>query len=188
MKLIDNVLDTSDFEQLQTLVMSSNFPWYFAESIDYGEGGWHLSHLIINNGESTSPYSDFITKLLIKAVEKTGSKVKQIIRARAFLLVNVKLEQIPHIDGAFNHDAGILYLNDSDGTTKLLNHSYDPFSIMTGREYYENFVKDKYTIQQEVEPKSNRLLTFNGMTYHIGSNPVVNNKRYIVNFNYSVED
>jgi hypothetical protein len=187
MKIIDKVLPDKEFNELQKIITSSDFPWFFSESNDYNNG-WHLSHLVFDNGHSTSWCSNIVLPLLEQAISKTGKKIKEIFRVRIFLLLNVNLDHIPHIDGAFNHQVGILYLNDSDGSTKILNAQYDPFSMMSGRDYYNNFVKDKYKIDLEVEPTANRLLSFDGMTYHVGSNPTINNKRYIINFNYSFEE
>ena len=60
----------------------------------------------------------------------------------------------------------MLYLNDSDGDTIIFD---------------ENF-----KIKKRITPKKNRVVIFDGITYHTGCHPCKNDKRIVLNVNFDL--
>jgi hypothetical protein len=84
---------------------------------------------------------------------------------------------IPHVDYCYPHETLILYLNDSDGDTRIFNE----WSTYTGKG--TAIGPESFTTQTRVTPKANRLIWFNGLQYHTASNPIEETKRAIININ-----
>ena len=59
----------------------------------------------------------------------------------------------------------MLYLNDSDGYTVIFDENKD--------------------IKKKISPKKNRVVIFDGMSYHAGSHPCKSNTRMLLNINFN---
>jgi hypothetical protein len=75
--------------------------------------------------------------------------------------------------------SAVFYLNDSDGDTIIYNER---------QKYDGEPVPDTLTIKKRISPKSNRLVLFSGNYWHTGESPRQNNRRVILNSNYSLND
>ena len=92
----------------------------------------------------------------------------------------------PHIDDVVPHLATIYYFNDSDGNTVIYNERYDGENgEYSSKAIQEKGLEEKLTIQQEIEPKANRMVAFDGLYIHTGSVPAKHNTRVILNSNFS---
>ena len=55
MKIIDNFLKPEDLEDLKTVVLGTNFPWYMNDGVTLlGDGHIQFTHLIYKDGAFTS--------------------------------------------------------------------------------------------------------------------------------------
>ena len=91
----------------------------------------------------------------------------------------------PHIDFDTPHKTGLFYVNDADGATILYDNKYNVNSKLDGAQYLEKVVGDKLSISQEIDPKANRLVIFDGLTYHSSSTPTTVPRRVVLNFNFN---
>ena len=83
-------------------------------------------------------------------------------------------------------DSTIFYFNDSDGNTVIYNERYDGENgEYSSKAIQEKGLEEKLTIQQEIEPKANRMVAFDGLYIHTGSVPAKHNTRVILNSNFS---
>lgn len=117
------------------------------------------------------------------AGEKANIQINDISRIR-FGLLHRDIEQTinsPHID---NYDAhhmiGLYYLNDTDGSTKIWKQRHTDWGNPA-----ENYTVDDCDLLQEVEPKANRMVIFDGSHYHSSVTPTKTQLRYVINFNFT---
>ena len=99
-----------------------------------------------------------------------------------------RLYNNPHVDMHENHYTALYYINDSDGDTYLFDQ-YDaiiPGQPLEARQ--QKILTQKYTVNQKVTPKKNRLLIFDGHQLHASSHPKQNPYRIVLNINFVTED
>ena len=192
-KVIDNVLDEEYFFQLQSHMLSNNWPWYFNSNITNGESAddstnYGFFNCIIKQREERTigsfgtsviprPYNidtdvniDVLNEFISTVSSHVGSK--QIIRMRMDMTVNRGQSYLneAHVDLTYPHITTIFYVNDVDGNTLI----YDQ---MNGDD-------SELTIKQEIEPKANRLIVFDGLHLHTGHTPTTCNQRVLINSNW----
>ena len=83
-----------------------------------------------------------------------------------------------HIDLPIPNITTIFYVNQSDGNTIFFNER----SNETGKLYE---ISD-LTVKEEIEPKPNRLVIFDGYQLHTGCSPKEYSNRILINSNYLV--
>lgn len=138
--------------------------------------GPQLNHYFFDKTENggSKPVSDFVVPVtdLIKVIcMKFNISTFKVLRIKANLKMQLngfteKCFNTPHKDDADNHIVLIYYVNDSDGDTILFD--------------------DKFKETARIRPKKNRLLIFNGETWHAASHPVKNQTRCVINMDLSV--
>ena len=171
-KVIDNVLDEEYFFQLQSHMTSDHWPWFFMNnitSVGGGQSNYGFFHMLKNEHGESKRYES--VKELVQTISKhVGSN--HIIRCRMDMTVNrgdsIKLE--PHVDLTIPHTTAIFYVNDVDGNTIIYDQMYGDDS--------------KLTIKQEIQPKANRLVIFDGLHLHTGHTPTTCNQRVLINSNF----
>ena len=95
MKITDNFLDKSQFENINKTFHLSNFPWYFMPfKVHEGDDNYQFYHLFIAKGKVLSKHFDILHPIL----KKLG--VKEIIRIKA----NLTLKQNEHIQSDMHID------------------------------------------------------------------------------------
>jgi len=194
-KIFENFLPQDDFLLLQEQVLSRYFPWFYCEYVSLAvkdndikdpaaveTDGYH--HVFYDKEWNVESYVNEHLHLLYYIIEKKlNLQMKKLIRSRG----SVKSPRIgftkhnynlPHVDYFFPHETIIYYLNNSDGNTRIFDQKFLNIGN-NGIGYNEGF-----TVFQEVEPKANRLLWFNGLQYHTASNPLNCNRRIVLNLNY----
>jgi len=158
-KIIDNFLNTVEFNNLKTLLLSPNFPWYLAKI--HTEFKQHqLTHLfVIENKINSNFYKD---------IENIINKINplQIMRIKANLLWkdnNVKYHTYHTdypIDNLVNNlYTGIYYINTNNGYTKFKNG-------------------------KKIKSIKNRMIIFPYYLEHTGSTCTDKEMRVVINFNY----
>jgi hypothetical protein len=122
-KIIDNFLDKQDFIKIKNIIYNtSSFPWYcshyhVASKLTKGDGSCFY-HTLFDNKKSVSFFSGLILKTIFKNI-----KHKEIIRAKVNLYPGTSKikEHGMHVDQNFKHKGIILYVNNNDGYTKLID-------------------------------------------------------------------
>ena len=162
-KVQDNFLSSSDFEELYELLMSGDFPWFtttivFEDILCSEIENWQLSH-IFTSRQMMMSQSPFINALSGIIEHLDGDDM---VRIKANL--NPRTESIVKHGFHIDHDdermkASIFYLNTNDGYTE-----------------FEDGTK--------IESIGNRLVTFPTNLKHTGTTCTDNPFRVVINFNY----
>jgi len=159
----DNFLDKEDFNKIQKVIFSNDFPWYYQAGItskkDFKDK-FYFTHKFYRDLDPqytpgvSSDYFYLLKNFLIKI------ECKSIIRIKANLYLNQNKKQIhqSHYDYSFLHKGCLLYLNDNNGLT--------------------------YFGKKSVQPKANRVVFFHPNEEHSSSLCTDESRRVNINFNY----
>ena len=173
-QIIDNFLDTHEFDFLQTKVMEQEHSWYYGESVadesKYENEAYfmHLYYMDMPEKIKSKLKPEFQDRLPTKS--ESFDLVKPIIRKIDHnYLLRVKanlygrtetLKHHPdHQDYHFEHMAALYYVNTNNGFTVLEDGT-------------------------EIESIENRLLLFNGATMHHSTTCTDQKRRVTINFNF----
>ena len=155
MKIIDNFLETTEFNNINKTFHLSNFPWYFMPfKVHEGDDNYQFYHLFIAKGKVLSKHFDILHPVL----KKLG--VKEIIRIKA----NLTLKQKEHIKSDMHIDfkdckTAIFYLNTNNGYTLF----------------------DK---GDKIHSQENRIVEFDSNLKHCAVDHTDTKYRIVINFNY----
>tara|TARA_R110000751_G_C13497482_1_gene449915 strand:- start:46 stop:519 length:474 start_codon:yes stop_codon:yes gene_type:complete len=156
MDIIDNFLDETEFKQIQKIIMSNEFPWYYNKNISNPADAKHLyffSHNFFKDEVKSGLFGlweNFLKKLNYKAL----------IRIKGGLYpshTKVRPNNF-HTDFPFKHKGCIFYINNNNGPTVI----------------------GKKTIL----PKENRVVLFDPSIPHKSSLCSNQQVRITVTFNY----
>jgi hypothetical protein len=184
LKVIDNFLPEQLFLELVNAVTANYQQWFFLptptgfETISekhyaFGCDVVRLSKPGVYNPTIAS--SKYI-KLLNDQVKKECG-FRSVVRSRLDM-TTYRGEQVtfhPHIDVAFEHYTSIFYLIECDAPTIIYNQKHytnDPIDISS------------LTVMQEIMPKQNRIVIFDGNHIHTGTSALDVPRRILVNSNY----
>ena len=194
MKIIDNFLPERNFADLQKIILSEKFPWFYIEHASLAPEDNNIKdpmsmetsgfyHSIYEREWDVKSFTYEYFYSFFKMLEDNfGIREQSIIRAR----LSMKTPKVgytkdnynlPHVDYYVPHDTLIFYLNNSDGNTRIFDQKYNMTGSNTGFGY------DTFTIRDQVAPVANRLLWIDGLQYHTASNPIESNRRVILNIN-----
>ena len=199
-EVIDNFLPTGEFERLQDVILSAEFPWFYIEhvSLDPIDDNIKDQFAVETDGYAHLFYEKEtnLTAVTYKVLDdfnnqlenKLGIARDDILRSRASIKhpkigYTIENYNLPHVDYFTPHLSLIYYVNDSDGDTRIFNEKFTPTpqGMNLGISY------DTFTVKDTVEPKANRLLVINGLQYHTASNPIEHKRRVILNINTVVK-
>jgi hypothetical protein len=195
MNIIKNIWEEEGFKHIQSIVLKPNFPWYYGSTV-YDEDksnnlySYSFCHLAYHDGKNTSELGELLQHGVRNAIEKSGQKINQLIRIRLGLITNYGKAVIhdPHVDNVYPHMTGLIYMNNADGNTIIykekVNASYDPKD--TGERYLKEVLKDNLTVDYRVTPEENKMMWFDGLSYHSSTSPITVPRRIVLNFNYTV--
>lgn len=188
MIVIDNALPKTVFNEMVKIVTDwENFPYYFNPYTAYNDGlnkmNFSYAHMFVAEGRSTSILSNYFLAAVHSCIDLTENKLDYVDRIRLGMILsnNNSLKNEAHVDNALPHKTGLLYLNDSDGDTIFYDTKYDPRSDLIPSEYGR---KQEMREVQRITPKANKLVIFDGLTYHASSKPVNSPYRLVLNFNF----
>ena len=165
MEVIDDFLPSYQFKQLQSIILSWEFPWHFEEGIvGPNDGQYQLTHVIFNiryGGVHSEYYSLFDV-----VQQKLG--VKRLDRIK----LNLNPKTFFHRKSGFHTDqrnsddpqhqkTAVFYLNTNNGWTEFKKGG-------------------------KVKSVANRIVIFDSNTEHTGVTCTNEKRRVIVNFNYDV--
>ena len=173
-KVIDDFLTPSYFEEIHRLLTGWDFDWYCQPNLAPGLPGpprVNFSHNFYME-EVRSPHCSLILPFMYQVKDICGAK--ELLRCRADMTVihPDKIKHPPHVDFQFPHYSSVFYVNESDGETVMYNERWDG-------EY-----PDTLTVSRVIEPKPNRVIIFDGDIIHTGHSPANHQTRVILNSNY----
>jgi len=124
-KIIDNFLDKSYFDNLQKLVLSNDFSWFFQNTVNINQKKddlyFYLTHLLYTNNK---PHSNFFVLF-----EPLLSKInyEKLIRVKLNLYPKTEKFRInaPHIDFNYENKGFLFYFNTCNSKTILHDKQVD---------------------------------------------------------------
>lgn len=180
-KIIDNFFDQNTFKEFQTLLFSTDIPWYYRNTyiFDYknqkdyedynkvhteGDKGYFSLCFFNNHKEDYTLANPYLYELYNRL------QVKALIESRANLIMqNSKKEDklYFHFDKPFdNHHLAILYMNTNNGGTFILPNN------------------DETKKPIHIKSIENRLVIMDGRQLHAVDSQTDTKRRIIVNLNY----
>ena len=171
----ENIISPTYQREIENIIFSKHFKWcYFQHTVNPNtvpregfEDTFQFIHRIYDE-EQTSFMFDFLKPLIYTVEDSFNVRVKNILRMKCNLLLNVFSNNIihpPHID--FNNPkflSLIYYVNDSDGDTFM----------------YESGLEQANVIKR-VSPVKGTAVVFNSNIYHSSSTPIINKHRSVIN-------
>ena len=166
-QVIDNFMDRDSFNVLSSLVMSSNFPWYYVSKINecddpsqdlvnrYFEHNFFTYDTDIKTYRKS--YNFDIVKTFLDLLE-----INELYRVKSnlFTSTDTLVQYAFHCDQIFEHKGAILYLNDCDGYTVFPDGT-------------------------KIESIANRCLLFDSSKEHASTTCTNDKARFNINVNYS---
>lgn len=170
-KVYNDFLNLSYFQELSDLMCSNEFAWFYQENIsrknssninEHGFCHWIVHENSLDDPDNKPMYQDRFMPLL-RQIQNCVKKDK-IIRARGDMTMvsTERFEHNYHQDFPYDHIASILYMNETDGETIILEDG----------------------VKKTVEPEANKLVTFTGTEWHTGCSPLKHKRRILINSNY----
>jgi hypothetical protein len=195
MQIVDNFLDDFNFQKLKTFVESPEFPWFYVSHVSLPPGAdmpdplsretFGYNHMVYNYEDNNKSFVfQSMPLILTKFEEIFNTKITKLLRIRmgmkhpkiGFTENNYNL---PHVDYFTPHSTLIYYINDSDGDTRIFDQE---FTESTGE-------PTSFTVKTRITPRANRMLYLkNGLVYHTAANPIVTDRRIVLNINLIIED
>jgi len=135
-QIIDNALDSEEFEEIEEVLMSHQFPWFWNEVVAYepadnsyektiaaldrtynnvDRNKCYYTHLFYNNHVPISEAFNLIRPL----IELLNPRSLMRAKANSYTGTKELIHHDNHIDFPFEHKGAILYLNTNDGLTVL---------------------------------------------------------------------
>lgn len=187
-KILDNVTSKANVKYLEQSLI--NHPWYYLKGTAYNQLEENVTpyqpswvHFLYSDGESLSDLKPLAETLLLTALDRLNLPISKLIRVRAGLSTRTPtpIVHTPHVDWDDNHMSAVYYVNDADGDTVFFKETRDESLKINSYEWG----KDKmFSIDQTVSPKADRMVIFNGLTYHASSTPCNVDYRLIINYNW----
>lgn len=178
-KIIDDVIPKPIFNRIKSLVIDNPFFNFTATKT-----------AVFNDRVSsfaTEPKTEWESQYfglpLVMALANINLEIENLFRIR-FGILHRDIKQIintPHIDAPNRrHFVGLYYLNDTDGSTKIWKQKHTNFDTEP-----KSYTIEDVDLQQEIFPKSNRMVLFNGEHYHSSTLPTKTQLRYVINYNFT---
>jgi len=190
MQIIENFVKPRIQNELEVLLMGSNFPYFYSSEscvpAEYKENenedvrltgatlldgntieAPQFSHLFVSDGVVNSEAYKNVAPILNKVIDLVDGDY-YVAKCKVNMnLADVRFEgkyHTPHIDNGFEDQVtAIYYVNDSDGDT----YFFDGSNKVTKR----------------VTPKKGTLVMWKGKVFHAKSSPIQTNSRVVININ-----
>jgi hypothetical protein len=155
-KVIDNFLEEKTHKDIQNILMSTDFPWYFQKSMT-GKDTSFFSHLIFKEHLVMSPFYKLMSPFLIKMECKALSEI------RLNLTINKYVQESSdwHVDRFYKCFTSIFYVNTNNGYTLIDENK-----------------------KIKIESKENRMLIFDSQIKHKAILQTDIERRISINFNF----
>ena len=162
MKVIENFLEDSFFQDLKKLVIESEFSWFKRKNMlkNNDDDLGYFTHSFFNkNTINCKYYNQYILPILNQLEVKAPIEVRANLSPSCFYKKDACAF---HVDRDYKSKTAILYLNDCNGGTELKINNKIEF----------------------VKAEENKIVIFDTNTQHRGTKSTDQDFRYIINFNY----
>ena len=162
MKVIENFLEDSFFQDLKKLVIESEFSWFKRKNMlknNNDDLGYFTHSFFNNNTINCKHYNQYILPILDQLEVKAPIEVRANLSPSCFYKKNACSF---HIDRDYDSKTAIFYLNDCNGGTEFK-------------------INNKIEL---VKAEENKIVIFDTNTQHRGTKSTDQDFRYIINFNY----
>lgn len=156
--IFDNFLVDTESDQIKSVLLSDNFPWYYSEyKVKNNREEKHNHQFVHMFYFDHSPRSQFF--YLVEPIIKKLN-VKSIVRIKANITscTDNLIVYDDHVDVDFECKTAVYYVNTNNGYTKIG--------------------------EEKIYSKENRLASFNSQIYHTGTSCTDQSVRCVINFNY----
>jgi hypothetical protein len=157
-KVIDNFLPSHQFQELKTLLLGDNFPWYFSPQIastDKHKELYYFIHTFFNNHTIKSQFINVINPIL----EKINPVAIHRIKSNLYPNTNKYIQHGMHQDLNVPHKGALFYVNTNNGHTILEDGT-------------------------KIESIENRILFFDSNKLHCSTSCTDQKTRVTLNINY----
>jgi hypothetical protein len=198
-KIIDNLIPTPYQNELEDILDSQTFPWYFSTNISYNHknkpyedpfitNAPGLGHLAFDpeTGLENSFIFSKVKPILYFFQDKEKIQIEKIKRVRLRRTTpypghTLKHYTPPHVDLHTSEEyySLVYYVDETDGDTVLFNNKFEDVN--------EVVLYDKSEPIARISPKKGRGLFFKGKIFHSGNCPVNYDKRTIINFDFTIK-
>ena len=165
MEVIDEFLDSSQFESLHDFMMGEEMPWYFNSYVDYAVGdyrsiddpdNYQFVHTFFNVEYKTTSY---LLEKLTPIIKQIGCENLLRVKSNLNPRTSKHIKRAFHIDTDYKNTTSILYINTNNGWTEFEDGS-------------------------KVESVENRMVVFDSRLKHRGVTCTDQKRRVLINFNY----
>jgi hypothetical protein len=156
-KVIDNLLPEKELKNIQDVMLSADFPWFFKNTISDAKeiiDDYYFVHMFYAQTITSGFYN-----ILDPIIKKLDANALVRIKGNMHPNVNKFVENNKHIDFSFQHKGAIFYVNTNNGFTILEDGT-------------------------KIESVENRLLMFDPSKLHNSTNCTDEKRRVNINFNY----
>ena len=157
-QIIDNFLPEEEFTSIQSIMMSSEFKWYYIQgTAQLYDGLYHMTHMFF---EPTVGANSEHLKMWNTLMNKVGAKKCERIKANLMFKTPTSVSSIFHTDYP-DMKTAVFYINTNNGCTE-----------------FESGVR--------VSSVANRVCIFDSNLQHRGTTHTEGgHQRIVVNFNYA---
>lgn len=186
--VIDDLLSPEKADEIEQLVQSDKMKWIeypyggapkefkWDDGIHYDDKQWAY-HIDDNKYKYIVTHIEEQIQKHISDKELSSAKINK-SQPPIGIEWSDNLYGGPHFDSTVpGLLTGIYYIHDVDGDTLLYNEVWD-------EDDFEEIGPESLTLQARISPKKNRLVLFNGHTYHSASVPS-SGVRYVININWA---
>ena len=157
-KVIDNFLEEDIFKEIEKILMSDKFPWFFNDFKNDSDdiNNFQFTHTVVRgNGNVESKFIQYIKPFFDKLNIKKIFRIKINLTTRTQKLFN----HLYHTDVPFQCSTAIFYINSNNGKTIFKNG-------------------------EEINSVANRMVIFNSNLEHAATSHTDEKTRVNINFNY----
>jgi hypothetical protein len=179
--IIEKLLPQELEDTVHKVLMGKTFPWNWnCENIiskTPDKDIFQMTHVFLLARKIWSKHYNLVNMIIGVFVEKTGVKVKRVVRIKANLIPNIahdpeSLDNLIHTDVDLDREGKyvsmVYYVTDSDGDTVV-------------------FEDDKQTVRTTSPPIKGNCIWFDSKTYHRSCVPKHHKRRVVINFILEVE-
>jgi len=161
MKVYNNFIPKKEFLNIQSTLMSTNFPWYYNPTVVTMKDKEHFQfiHNFYSDYEPTSAYIKLLDPFIniIKPLSILRIKANLLIKTLKNIEHGLHVDCLPNINSKIT--TGIIYINTNNGYTKFKNGT-------------------------KIPSEENKYVEFDSNELHTGSTCTDENIRIVINFNY----
>ena len=157
-EVIDNFLEEDIFKEIQKILMSDKFPWFYNDFKNDTDdiNNFQFTHTVVRgNGNVESKFIQHMKPFFDKLNIKKIFRIKINLTTRAQKSFN----HLYHTDVSFKCLTAIFYINSNNGKTIFKNG-------------------------EEINSVANRMLIFNSNLEHAATSHTDEKTRVVINFNF----